>query len=288
MSKVKQALGRARFGTRVASKWLKAGARLSLVEEALALEPPNLDRIRFLLPSNRKHLLVACMPKSGSTFLAAALAEATGFANVALGYGYEQNEQDLYLPALIRAIEQQTVTQQHMRGTDPNIRLINQFGLSPIILVRNLADVVVSIQDHLDRTAIKASMGYLNERYFELDKSSRIDLLIDLFLPWYVSFFVSWQDAELRNKCPVLWVRYEEMIADTPGTIGRILGHYNVAVPSERISDAIERARGGDVKLNKGIAGRGKSTLSQEQLRRIQALTRHYPWVDFSPIATPA
>ncbi len=284
MTSIRRTLRKYRRGASLAGQGLKTGVQLALIEELLGHQTPNLEKIGFLLPKQRKHLLVACMPKSGSTFLAETLTEVTGFANVVLGYGYEQNEQDLYLPAVVRAAGRDTVTQQHMRGTDPNIRLANQFGLTPIVLIRNLADIVVSISDHLHKTAIKASMGYLNERFFELDSNAKLDLLIDLFLPWYINFYVSWYDAEKSNKCRVLWVRYEEMVTDTPATIDRILTHCNIASTRERILTAVAAAKSGDVKLNKGVAGRGALLLNAQQHARIRALIRHYSWADFTPI----
>lgn len=269
---------------RIARRGVRDGWRLALLEHYLAMPGGRPERVRQLLPSPGRHLLVACMPKSGSTFLAAALAAATGFEFETLSYGYEQNEQDLYLPALVRICRRNTVTQQHMRASDPNVRLIDSFGLTPIVLVRSLPDVVVSLFDHLHRTALKASMAYVNEQFFELDRTAQIDLIVELFMPWYVSFYVSWWDAEARGKCPVIWVRYEDVIADNAATMERILAAAGVARDRDAIQRGIAHAKSGDVKLNKGVTGRGREFLSDAQRAHIAGLARHYPWVDFSRI----
>lgn len=239
------------------------------------------------MPRHRHHLIVACMPKSGSTFLASALTHATGYSNVVFAFGFEQNEQDLYLPALIRNAGIDTVTQQHMRATDPNLRLLAAFHMSPIVLVRNLEDITISLYDHLHKTAIKASMGYLNESFFELDRDNQLDLLISMFLPWYISFFVSWVDAERNGKCRPIWMKYEDMISDTSGAVHEILTGCGIARSREAVQAAIGSAMRGDVKMNKGVSGRGRQSLNQQQIARIWRLASHYPRVDFSMIGGP-
>ena len=86
--------GEARKGTGPAQ-------RLALLEHYVAISGRG-KRVRQLLAGSVRHLLVACMPKSGSTFSSTALAYATGFSLETLGWGYDQNEQDLYPPALVR------------------------------------------------------------------------------------------------------------------------------------------------------------------------------------------
>ena len=50
----------------------------------------------------------------------------------------------------------------------------------------------------------------------------------------------------------LLLVRYEDMLKDTPGELTRVLTHFGVSVPSERITRAVERASLENV--NKGFA----------------------------------
>ena len=97
----------------------------------------------------RDHLFVACMPKSGSTFLANALSELTGYRYVNLAYAYERSEQNLYLPKLIDSFSFGSVTHLHVRATESTIDLMKMFSIRPVILVRNIFDIVVSIRDHM-------------------------------------------------------------------------------------------------------------------------------------------
>ena len=105
-------------------------------------------------------ILIACMPRSGSTYLSNLLAAVTGYPRHPLVYTFYRNEQDLYLPALMKALTIPTVTQQHLRATGPTLELIDIFNLRPIVLVRNLFDVVVSYFDHLHQESLLVPAAY--------------------------------------------------------------------------------------------------------------------------------
>ena len=68
-----------------------------------------------------KHLLVACFPKSGSTFLKYVLLKVTGFVEQPLAYAHGQNDTGIYLPNLLGAANNDTVSQLHLRPTNSNI-----------------------------------------------------------------------------------------------------------------------------------------------------------------------
>ncbi len=241
----------------------------------------------FLNPRRRKHILIACMPKSGSTFLATAMMEVTGYSSFFLAYEAERNEQDLYLPNVVRAMDFHTVTQQHLRATKSNLEIMSAFSIRPVVLVRNLLDIVVSIHDHLDRGLFAGPSAYFNEEFRKRDGEDRIDQIIDLAIPWYIYFYVSWCMAERNNLCDPLWLRYEDVLDDRIAAIGKVLTFYDLQKSDEEIRSALDRASSRDTRLNKGISGRGMAMLSEEQKQRIVRLTRYYPEVDFSRIGIP-
>ncbi len=184
----------------------------------------------------------------------------------------------------MRYYREDTVTQQHMRGSDPNLRLLEAFGLTPIVLVRSLPDIVVSLFDHLSRHSRKASMAFVDERYDSLAPAAQADFIVDLFMPWYIGFYVSWREAERTGKCRPVWLRYEDMIEDPASTIVRVLDQCGIPVSREQATAAAEQGMGGKIRFNKGVSGRGRQFLSDAQRGRIAALARHYPGIDFSPI----
>ncbi|MBA2703465.1 MAG: hypothetical protein H0U60_06415, partial [Blastocatellia bacterium] len=70
-----------------------------------------------------RHLFIACVPKSASTFLKNLLVNLTGFRDLFTVYAAGQNEHEIYLPTLREFADLDTVTQQHCRASDANVHL---------------------------------------------------------------------------------------------------------------------------------------------------------------------
>lgn len=239
---------------------------------------------------NEPYLLIACMPKSGSTFLRVALMELTGYRRARLTYGVERSEQELYLPALRAARRFPSVTQQHLKANRPNLELMRDFGIRPVVLVRNLCDVVISIRDHLYNEGFERFQTfYANERFSELDEKAQLDAIIELGLPWYVHFYVSWVDAVAKGRTEALWLSYEQARSNWTAALRRVSDFYGLGKSDAEVEQAVARAQASrtSTRLNRGLAGRGQAILSADQQRRIVELTRFYPWVDFTPIGIP-
>ena len=240
-------------------------------------------RAKRMFTKRRRCLLVTCFPKSGSTFLVSALAESTGYIRQFLGYDH-LNEQDLYLPSLIDTYNMNIVCHQHTRATAPNLALVTEFGIQPIVLVRNIFDCLVSLRDHLGRESQRTPIFNASDEFLAKPQSDQFDELIDLVLPWYVNFFMSWKKAETGGM-ELLWITYEDMMTDKAGTVRRVLDFYGTTQFIDRVDSAISRVvKGPDTRFNKGVSGRGEEQLSADQRRRITDRFRHYPDVDFSSI----
>lgn len=230
------------------------------------------------------HVFVAAMPKSGSTFLCRALEQLTGYLWYPMTFAYFQNEHDLYLPYMLRAISTNTVTQQHCRATDVNLKLMQAFNMRAVVMVRNIHDLVISYYDHLHRQRIRIPSTHLNEQFYELDTETKLDLIIDMIVPWYISFYASWYDAELNQSISTLWITYESMLEDAAGSVRKVLNFYDLDGPIETIEQVTRTID--PILTGKNIAktGRGMEQLSPAQLARIANFKRYYPWVDFSRI----
>jgi len=227
------------------------------------------------------------MPKSGSTFLKRALMDVTGFSSAYLGYAFERNEQDLYFPALIDHWNVATVTQQHLRATGPNLELMHQFEIRPVILIRNLFDTVVSIRDYLFTEGLSNFPSlYVTERMADLSRERQLDLLIMHAVPWYFNFYVSWFDTCRHEAIDALWLRYDDLIQDWAGGVRRVLDFYHLDAPENAIQETLDRLHTGDrsvVRINVGVSGRGNE-LTEPQRDRIREQAACYPWVDFTAV----
>ena len=242
----------------------------------------NLRTKRFFT-KRRNCLFVTCFPKSGSTFLVSALAESTGYMRQFLGYDH-LNEQDLYLPSLIDTYNMNIVCHQHTRATAPNLALVSEFGIQPVVLVRNIFDCLVSLRDHLERESLQTPVFNASGEFLAKPQAEQFDELIDLALPWYVNFIMSWKGAESEGT-ELLWITYEDMMTDKVGTVRRVLDFYSTTKFDDRVDSAVSRVdQGSDTRFNKGVSGRGEERLSADQRRRITDRFRHYPNVDFSTI----
>jgi len=232
-----------------------------------------------------RHILIACMPKSGSTFLKHALCKLTGWREASLTYAFLQNEEELYLPHLRSVARQDTVTQQHCRATIPNIQMMQAFDIRPIVLVRNLFDTIVSYTDFFDTGATVNT--FFAGRWETLERDRRLDLMIDHFVPWYLAFFASWSDAMAAGRLDCHLLCYEDMIADKPGALRRLAAFYDFDASANDCEAAVTIIEGDEDKektrFNKGKSGRG-TELSEPQRDRIRALAGYYHDIDFSPI----
>jgi hypothetical protein len=252
-------------------------------------------KLNRLVHARGEYIFLASMPKSGSTFTRRALEHATGFETRQLCYACDQTEQELYLPRVVDAFTRPTVSQQHTRATDANLEMMRRFGIRPVIIVRDVFDCVVSLAEHLFREGIDEYFSgiYATPAMAALNLERRHDLLITFALPWYFSFFASWHDACRAGRVDALWTNYKALTTDWAGEIGRILGHYGITKSRETLERAVADtlAEGTApaapyrlIRLNRGVAGRGRQLLTASQQDRIREMAGFYPWVDFSAI----
>lgn len=253
--------------------FVKTPARL--VDYTRAYTPEELGR----------HIFIACSPKSGSTFLKNLLVNLTGFKDLFSVYAGLQNEHDLDLPQMIKFGKDNTVTQQHSRASEANIQMMQAFGIRPVILVRDIYDSLLSLVDFYSQ-GFTFSTFFNKEDFLSFSHDKKLDLLIEFAIPWYFQFVASWQRAEAEGRLEMMWLTYEEMIADKPAAVKKLLGYYGMAVPDDAIEDRIRFIEGDGERnrFNKGIAGRGKSGVSDRHKARIRELAEYFPSADFSCI----
>ncbi len=229
------------------------------------------------------HLLIACQPKSGSTFLKNALCEITGFRDLFLFHASGQNEQDLFYPALLEFVTVPTVTQQHCRATEANLQLMQAFGMKAVVLVRDLADVVISLRDFYSQGAILGTFFH-PDVWMPLAPERQADLIIDHVVPWHLQFLASWQQADKERRVPVLWMTYAELMSDKAVAVAKVLEWHGLTAPEGKISTALAALAGEPRKnrFNRGVSGRGREELTADQRTRIRQLASYFPATDFS------
>ncbi len=229
------------------------------------------------------HIFITCAPKSGSTFLKNVLVAVTEYKDLFPVYAGLQNEQEIDMPQLVKFGNVNTVTQQHARASEANIQLMQAFGIFPVILVRNIFDTVLSLLDFYTK-GFTHSTFFPKQDFLAFDEATKIDLLIEYAIPWYFQFVAGWQRAEKEQRLDVYWLTYEEMIADKPATIESVLDFYGLSAPRELVVGKISESESNNDsnRFNKGIAGRGRTGLSEIQKEKIRHLAQFFPSADFS------
>jgi hypothetical protein len=231
-----------------------------------------------------RHLFIACVPKSASTFLKNLLVNLTGYRDLFTVYAAGQSEHEIYLPTLRESAGLDTVTQQHCRASDANVHLMQAFGIRPVILVRNIFDSVMSLLDFYNKGAFQTS--YSRADWPALDEETKIDLLIENVIPWYFQFVASWELVEKQKRIEVHWLSYEDLVADKPSSVLKVLEFYGLGASRRGVERRIGEIESEErkIRFNKGVTGRGRSGLADRQQEQIRRLTRFYPSTDFSRI----
>jgi hypothetical protein len=231
-----------------------------------------------------RHLFIACVPKSASTFLKNLLVNVTGYRDLFTVYAAGQSEHEIYLPTLREFAHLDTVTQQHCRASDANVHLMQAFAIRPVVLVRNIFDSVMSLLDFYNKGAFQTS--YARADWPALDEETKIDLLIENVIPWYFQFVASWDLVEKQKRLELHWLSYEDLVADKPSSVLKVLEFYGLGASrrgiEERIGEIESEAR--KIRFNKGVTGRGGKGLNDRQKEQVRRLTRFYPSTDFGRI----
>lgn len=252
-----------------------AGRRAVLSDFTADLTPEQLGR----------HLFIACVPKSASTYLKDVLVSLTNYRDLFVVYAAGQSEHELYLPALREHAHLDTVTQQHCRASDANVHMMQAFGIAPVVLVRNIFDSVMSLLDFYNNQGAFYN-SYSRADFMSFDEQTKIDLLIDNVIPWYFQFVASWDLVEKQKRLDIKWLSYEELTGDKPAAILDVLKFYGLGASPAAVEKKIKEteSEGRKIRFNKGVAGRGKTGLSEDQKERIRRLSKYYPSTDFGRI----
>ena len=156
-------------------------------------------------------------------------------------------------------------------------------------LVRNLADVCCSLSDHFDQESTTLPFVTLDDpQLAKIDnQDTRAQFIVDLAIPWYVNCYASWMKyISNGGQCQI--VRYEDLVRDTIGTIGKVVSAIDIRHSDDEVRSAVIRATSlpNRSRLNVGIAGRGYEWLDRNPIAEatIQRYISYYPDIDFSPI----
>ena len=248
----------------------------------VALDNPKISESRL---SESNSIFLAVFPKSGSTYLASLISKLTGFTLRGAVQLSDHNEQDICELRLHYQAGRTAVIQQHAKGTVNNVQLLKKYKIKPVVLLRNIFDVIISNHDHFRLESDKVPMGYIHSEYWSMNETEQLDFIITNMVPWYLNFYVSWRDA--AKDIPVHWLTYEQLFDNQTEAVGKIIEFYGLTSmfqPND-IAKAIDSMpKKGDRltinRLNIGKSGRGEAILSKEQQLMVVAIARKWQLSD--------
>lgn len=243
-----------------------------------AIDLSNDALLSPLLP-RRPHLLIACMPKSASTFLATTIANVKGFRRRRLIPEYGAREQELCPIRLSRYNRKTYIAQHHIRCSEYTLKLIEHYRLTPIVIVRNLADCVISIRDHNRRATAPNPMAHYDASHLAMDDPDFEEMIVRFCMPWYIHFYAGWLNAP---NAPIY--DYTQYTADPAKVISEIMETAGHPCDASTIQKAVEQTQKTEqTNFNVGKSGRG-SEMHNNAKQALVELLDQYSYLNQTPL----
>jgi hypothetical protein len=231
----------------------------------------NVDR-------SRTRILLACMPKSGSTFLTEVLQNYRHFPAHALAIDCGRNEQEICWTKLDAAIYTDALfVQQHVRASEHTLKIIRLLNIHTIVMIRNLLDITISIRDHYMKESLIGSMAYVDDTFLKWESRRQFEFIIDMVLPWYLNFMGTWLEAGKQQDIPLLWLNYSDWVDEPEATLKKIDAFCGLSHSAEAATQAVAQARKGQIRLNVGKSGRGRELLDEALQAKVRHMLSYYP-----------
>ena len=241
------------------------------------------------LPEKRKHVWHVSAPKSGSTWLSVLLEEGLGWETLRLIPEDILREE---VPEIMRFMHLSRshhvfTPRTHTRYSRTVHRLVERTNIRVILQVRNIFDTVISYLDHLNsnRTGFIVPAAFMNRHsWTQLSNSEKISFIIEMVVPWYVSFYCEWMTSALMQDGHIYVCRYEHLKSDPLMELQRILHYLKEDREELFLREVVEASDQKPTKKNYGFVGRGRLHLNDEQKEKIVSYTSFYRDIDFEPL----
>jgi hypothetical protein len=244
--------------------------------------------------SASRRILVAAPLKTASTFVSQSLADGLGLSKSCLAmllarpYDFVLQEAGLAAfrideLALITAClsPRGFVAHHHMVASPYLARQLETYNVQPVLIRRNVFDCLVSLDGFFMKNRelmqIDGRIYFNNGMTFDWhaqDFETRIAIILDRYLQFYVDYHVSWSECTRRGLTDPLVISYEDDILKGREHLARRLGDRLALSRGEiaGMADAMDNdamPEGG--LFNKGVAGRGVAISGSNRQRVLDA-----------------
>ena len=202
----------------------------------------RLGYIRYSDAYPQSVLLIAGLPKSGTTWLETMLASYPGFHTLLIpeATGYElqhggSHGYDLPPDIFSRMKNKLVVSKMHIHGSDHNVQLIHGADIRYVVLFRDLRDVSVSYYFYVRQTPWHPGF----EKYRGLNVEQGLRLFAEELLVPYKEWVNTWE----KNRDPrlSLMLKYEDLLADSREKMTQVADHFRLDSSPEIVRRVIEK-----------------------------------------------
>jgi hypothetical protein len=237
------------------------------------------------LSARRPLVLFAFAPRSAGTFFRTAAIEATGGQLGRIVHAEGGRDPAPYLPALIvyymGAFTPDTlITHAHMQASIGNRNFIDAFDLKPIVMLRNIPDMLASFWDMIVKDP-NTPMGLsfsVPKTFAAMPRLMQANFIVDTMAPWYVSYFATWLDYAEQSPGRVCILDYTDFREDPAGALELALAHARVPRSYDDCQRAFDETwkERTEFRYNRAEPGRGISYFTAEQIDRIERLISYH------------
>jgi len=248
--------------------------------------PQHLKTLRKM-GAQRRAVVLAFPPKAAGTFLRSAIIKAVDGQLVRVVHALGGRDATPYLPTFVEyfvggVTEKTLVTHIHMLGLPANLHFLSAFGIRPIIIKRNIPDMLASYWDMLDSDADALRHGLncpIPGDFRNWSRNNKADFMVDILGQWYVKYYASWLGLAQSNPAAVCVVDYAELKDDPVGVLQRCLAFVGLERPHSECEQAVNYAwdRREALRFNKGVEGRGQTYFRSAHLNRLSRMMSYYP-----------
>lgn len=249
-----------------------------------SFEAPIRDYLHSI-GARRPLLLLAFAPKSAGTYFRQAAMQAIQGQLVRMCHAQAGRDGTLYLPNVLASCLDDaappTVTHIHMQALAGNRNFIEAFGLKPVIMIRNIPDMLASFLDMLEADPVARAEGLncqIPANFREMDFAGKLDFMIDVIAPWYASYFATWKDFADAAPQTVCVLHYRDFCHNPAETLHKALTHAGFVTTRSQCIQSLEQvwSTKESYRYNKGVSGRGKDYFLAEHFARLQKLLSYY------------
>jgi hypothetical protein len=246
------------------------------------------DALSYLrgVGARRSILFLAFAPKAAGTFFRQVTMHAINGALYRGSHAQGGRDGAPYLPNFLvyylDADLPEIVVHTHMQAFTANRQFLSAFGIRPVIMLRNIPDMLASFWDMLETDQV-ARAQCLNcvvpDNFVELDHARKADFILDVIAPWYASYFASWKSFVDEAPEQVCVLRYQDFCQNPENSIQMALAHAGFAVSRDTCTEALGEVwpNRNSFRYNKGTGGRAKGYFNARQLAEIARKLSHYP-----------